>query len=128
MQQQEYLLKKQAQLQNEIDKVNKAIVESAEGKRPSKRIVINISDDDEEQPESKDINMGGDDDNDGNGKKSKNQFKQYKAELIPAMYYKPTLAQELRDKQIKKKMNKKKGHNLNSITGEHYEEEKKGEV
>ena len=72
--------------------------------------------------------MGGDDDNDGNGKKSKNQFKQYKAELIPAMYYKPTLAQELRDKQIKKKMNKKKGHNLNSITGEHYEEEKKGEV
>ena len=87
---------------------------------------IRISDD-EEEPVGKDVNMGGDDD-DGNGKPSKNQLKQYKAELIPAMYYKPTLAQELRDKQIKKKMNKRKGHNLNSITGEHYEEEKKGEV
>ena len=40
------------------------------------------------------------------------------------MYYKPNLAQELRDKQIKKKRDKRKGHNLNSITGEHYEEEK----
>ena len=90
MQQQEYLLKKQAQLQNEIDKVNKAIVESAEGKRPSKKVYIRISDD-EEEPVGKDVNMGGDDD-DGNGKPSKNQLKQYKAELIPAMYYKPTLA------------------------------------
>ena len=39
--------------------------------------------------------MGGDDDNDGNNEQKK---KQLKANRIPAMYYKPTLAKELRDK------------------------------
>ena len=70
--------------------------------------------------------MGGDDDdNDGNG--NKKQAKQYKAELIPGLHYKPNLAKELRDKQMKKK-EKKKGHNMNSITGEHDQEENKEEL
>ena len=70
--------------------------------------------------------MGGDDDdNDGNG--NKKQAKQYKAELIPGLHYKPNLARELRDKQLKKK-EKKKGHNMNSITGEYNTEENKEDV
>ena len=75
------------QLQNEINKVNNAIAAAKEGKRPSKKIAIEISDDEDE--DAMDLGGGGDNGNDGGNNSKK---KQYKAELIPALHYKPDLA------------------------------------
>ena len=104
--------------------MNNAIAAAKNGVMPSKKIMIQISDD--EGGNDEDMGGEGEEDNwnDGNTKNTKTQ---YMAGLIPAAHYKPTLAQELRDKQIKK-MQKRKGHNIHSVTGLFEEDKDEKEI